>query len=86
MQLRPQTFVFTDPSEVSAAVDLLVESGIRATRISIHRWGPGIAVRVLESVECGCLEKLVAMGATASSLCTGAQASGRSSSIRTNTA
>lgn len=87
MRLRPQTFVFADPTEVGAAVDALVESGIRASRISIHRWGSGIAVRVSEAVECACLEKLVAMGGTASSEWSESQSVGRSvESIRTSTA
>lgn len=87
MQLRPQLFVFTDASEVSAAVDVLIESGIRATRITIHRWGPGIALRVFDPVGAVWLERLVAMGATASSVWTGTQPPGGvAGSIRTHTA
>lgn len=86
MHHRPQTFVFNDQSEVSAAFDILGECGVRATRISIHRWGTGLAVRVLDPIEGVWLERLVDMGATVSSVWSDAQPSGLSVEyVRTST-
>ena len=55
-------FVFSEPDVVLKAIDVLVDRGVRSSRLSIHLWRGEFAVRVQDRVGQDIVDAMTAMG------------------------
>lgn len=55
-------FVFSEPDVVLKAIDVLVDRGVRSSRLSIHLWRGEFAVHVQDRVGQEIVDAMAAMG------------------------